>query len=202
MKCYCDRFIYISLLIANILLYFTFSEGLNFWVMMSISMLTLLIIALIKEKPKFELKIIDILKYSISTGIGLYLLFRIGKEIIVLLQLPLLADLYSLYAKVQITEAWHYIVLFLIIIPGEELFWRGYIQKRLTTYFTPKKGIIYSTLLYAFANIYSDSILLLVAGIFGGLLWGSLYHYTKNIWLSIISHMIFNLLLLVLFPII
>lgn len=200
MKCYCDRFLYISIIIAHFLLYFSFGQTEGFWFVFALSMLILLVIAVIKEKFNFKLPSRDAIIIGFSSGFLLYLLFWVGKFLLDVLNLELINEIGVLYSKVGLTEWWHYLLLFLIVIPAEEVFWRGYIQKRLSFYFGPKKGIIYATLLYASANIYADSTLLIISAIVAGLIWGALYQWKKSLWVTVISHLIFNLMLLVLFP--
>ncbi len=200
MKCYCDRFLYAAIIIAHILLYLSFSHITSFWLYFTASFLILIIIALYKEHMKFYFSFKEILLYGVSSGFGLYLLFAFGNYIMQVLQVQLIGEIHELYKTVNPTLFWQYLTLFLIIIPGEEIFWRGYIQKRLSYYISPKRSIIFASLLYASANIYADSILLLFAALLSGLLWGGLYHWKKNLLISIASHIVFDLLILVIFP--
>lgn len=123
-----------------------------------------------------------------------------GQKLICILDIPLLNSLENLYEIVKPQYKWHYIVLFLIIIPGEELYWRGYIQKKLYKDMSFQKSIIYSTSLYSFAHIFSGSILLILTALFAGILWGYLYYKTNNILIPIVSHYVFNTFLLIIFP--
>lgn len=140
------------------------------------------------------------ISYGLVSGTLLYLIFALGKWLIVALQLPLLQSLTELYQIVSPRVWWHYLVLFAIIIPGEELFWRGYIQRRLTRVIAPSLGILLSTLLYAAAHLSSGSLLLVIAALVGGVFWGGIYHRTGSIEMAILSHLMFDLLLLVLLP--
>ena len=59
------------------------------------------------------------------------LFFGLGDAMIQLFNLPFEKEISSLYKAFAPVSLWHYIVLLFIIVPGEEIFWRGYIQKRL-----------------------------------------------------------------------
>ncbi|MCA1029452.1 CPBP family intramembrane metalloprotease [Bacillus timonensis] len=135
------------------------------------------------------------------SGVLLYAVFFFGKLMLLFLHSPLVQEISALYSIVGPSTWWHYIVLFFIIVPGEELFWRGFIQKRLVLYFhSSRKGIFLASILYASAHFYSNSTLLIVAAFVAGIFWGILYQWKKNIWLNIVSHLVFDLLLLIVLP--
>lgn len=201
MKCYCDRFFYLSIILAHILIYTSFTVENHFWVVFALSQFILILIAVKREQFKWWNIQLNETFIGLVSGIILYLFFFIGKQTIIFFHIPLLADLQKLHQEVNPSQSWHYLLLFLIIIPAEEIFWRGYIQKRLSYYTSPVKGIIFASLLYASANIYANSILLIISAIVAGIFWGILYHWKKSIWVPIISHSIFNLLLLIIYPI-
>ena len=191
----------LTVILAHILLFLSFSGFLSFWPMFTISLSILSVISLCMKTVNFKNKLISPVGLGIITGVALYLIFALGKQLLIMLGLPVLDDLQSLYEAVSPTKRWHYIALILIIIPGEELFWRGYIQST----FAKKSnvlGILIAALLYASAHIYSESMMLILAAIVAGIFWGILYAWRKNIILVIVSHLVFNLLLLVVFPLI
>lgn len=195
-----------SLIIAYILLSISFSNEKHIWFLLTISYLILILISLAKIKELKNNTVINIknifkqLAIGIIFGIILYLICMFGQKLICILDIPLLNSLENLYEIVKPQYKWHYIVLFLIIIPGEELYWRGYIQKKLYKDMSFQKSIIYSTSLYSFAHIFSGSILLILTALFAGILWGYLYYKTNNILIPIVSHYVFNTFLLIIFP--
>ncbi len=134
------------------------------------------------------------------SGVALYLIFVVGKVVIIILQLPFINQIQALYETVNPTLWWHYIVLFCVIIPGEELFWRGLIQQRLSYLIKPEQAIFAGAILYASAHIYAGNIVLVLASLIGGIIWGSLYVWKRNMVLLISSHIIFDLFLVILFP--
>jgi uncharacterized protein len=188
----------IALLLAHLLLLLSFTNILPFWPMFTVALFILSAFSIYNERFNTKLNWSSIC-IGIISGILLYVIFAFGKQILLTLGLPVEDDLHNLYSAVSPTQIWHYFVLTLIIIPGEELFWRGYIQQRLSRN-AKWTGIFYATLLYASAHIYSGSSMLILAAIVGGLYWGLLFAWKKNILLNIISHFSFNLFLLVLFP--
>lgn len=190
----------LSIAFAYVLLGISFTYTDRFWFLFSLSLFLLIVWATFDGKRQRKRLTFRTTGYGILSGILIYLLFAVGKGMIVLLELPFLMNLASLYYLVSPKEWWHFAALGIIIIPGEELFWRGYIQHKLATKITANQAILISTLLYAGAHIFSGSLLLVLAAIVGGLCWGLLYKITENISVAILSHFVFDFLLLILLP--
>lgn len=192
----------VAILLAHIALYISFiHKPISFWTSFSIALAILIIYALIFERMSWKMPKGKDWIIGIVTGSGLYLLFFIGKHIMLIVMPSLIVELENLYTFVKPDQWWHYLALFLIIIPGEELFWRGFIfQRLLKMKLTPLVAIIVATVLYTSANFYAGSLLLLLATLIAGIVWSIVYDKTKNIGTVLLSHMIFDLLLLVIFP--
>jgi membrane protease YdiL (CAAX protease family) len=198
-----DRFFYGGLLTAITLLYVSFYwQPVDFWLLFPLSLFVLSAWSWAFEqhdirKPRFLYLLI-----ALVSGLMLYSLFASGKWFLTVTGIPLFHQLENLYELVQPTLFHHYIWLFIIIIPGEEWFWRGFIVKRLSRKLSNSRAATYGTFLYAAAHLVTGSLLLVLAAMIAGIVWSLLYVQTKNIWVPIISHLLFNLFLLILFPLI
>lgn len=190
----------IGFFFAHILLFLTFQEKAVFWYLFTASITFLITFAIMKEEMDDELPFKQYITYGILTGILLFALFWVGNSLFHLLNIPISGAVTKLYKFFSPTMIWHYIVLLLIIIPGEEIFWRGFIQKRLLRLTKPSHSILISTVMYASVHVYSGSWLLLLAAIVAGLFWSTLYVWKRSIPLVVVSHLIFDLFLLVLIP--
>jgi hypothetical protein len=94
-------------------------------------------------------------------------------------------------------------VIFLMVMvigPGEELFWRGYLQRRFQDRWGSIRGFLAATALYTLVHAGSGNPMLVLAAAVCGLFWGYLYLRTKSILLVLISHTIWDLAVFVLFP--
>lgn len=91
-------------------------------------------------------------------------------------------------------------MLVLIIIPGEEIFWRRYLQSKLVERFGMVIGVIAGASLYALAHMWTGNPMLVAAAATAGVAWGALYVWKNSLTLVIISHLVFDLWLLVIFP--
>jgi membrane protease YdiL (CAAX protease family) len=98
------------------------------------------------------------------------------------------------------TTVWHYLLLMLIIAPGEELFWRGFIQQKLKAYMSPFFAVLVASLLFGLSMAFSGFWLGVLAAITSGILWGLLYEWKKSMPLIIIAHITMTILLFLVLP--
>lgn len=190
----------VSIAAAHILLFVTFSDQNIFWYIYTAANLFFMSISIISEPIDDQQKTNSFMMYGLLSGAVLYALFVAGLWIMSLLPFPVSPQVSAIYAKFTPQFVWHYIVLVLIFIPGEELFWRGFVQKRLSHYMNEWAAALISAALFASVFLYSNHWIWMLAAFCAGLFWGGLYIWKKSIPMLIISHLIFDLLLIVLFP--
>lgn len=151
--------------------FFTFEDKSVFWYMYTASMLLHISYTIVKEDVDDQTSFKSYLFYGICSGIILFGVFWAGNDLINILHLPFNNDINKLYNRFSPSEIWHYIVLILVIIPGEEIFWRGFVQKRISRHLNHTLSILIAALLNASVNIYSEFMILpfaaFVSGIFG-----------------------------------
>ncbi|HZG70726.1 MAG TPA: CPBP family intramembrane glutamic endopeptidase [Chondromyces sp.] len=189
-----------SIVLAHLLLYITFSDKDIFWYIYTAANLFFMSFAILNGKIDDDQKTGMFLMYGILSGILLYVGFWIGDWILSILPTDWYRQVSSIYRVYTPEFFWHYIVLLLVLIPGEEIFWRGFVQKRLAGYFNDWIALILASLLYASIFLYADKFIWLVAAFVGGLFWGALYIWKRSVPMLIISHLVFDLLLLIFLP--
>lgn len=96
-------------------------------------------------------------------------------------------------------------VLILLVIPQEELFWRVFVLQSLNKLidFNKYKSIIVvfiATLLYTFNHLFGIMPVLVLASFGIGIQWTLLSYKYKNIIPSMVSHITWDLLVFVIFP--
>jgi len=195
-----DYRIVIGFIIAHILMYITFNDKSIFWYMFTATMLILISYSIFNEKADQQSSIVKNSIYGLISGVFLFLVFWFGDLMINFLNLPFQKEISALYRSFSPKSFWHFLVLLIIIVPGEELFWRGFIQKRLGKKFGITLSIVISTILYASVQIYSGYVIHIIAAIVAGIFWGTLYARKKSLPLIIVSHFIFDLFIFILFP--
>jgi len=90
--------------------------------------------------------------------------------------------------------------MLLIIGPGEELFWRGYLQRRFGTKFGKMAGFILATTLYTAVHIATGNFVLVLAALICGLFWGWLYMRFNSMIINVISHTVWDIGVFLLLP--
>ncbi|KON89306.1 CAAX protease [Sporosarcina globispora] len=189
-----------GVLLAHLLMYFTFQDKSIFWYIFSAALLLLISYSIIMEEVEDKAPFRTFITYGALSGFLLYGIFWVGYSLFDILSLPFVNQIDKLYGRFSPSLIWHYIVLILIIIPGEEVFWRGFVQKRLMKHTTVKLSIILSSILYSSVHFYSGYWMLALAALIAGLFWGWLYAWKRSVPLVIVSHLIFDLFMFVLFP--
>jgi uncharacterized protein len=84
--------------------------------------------------------------------------------------------------------------------PGEEFFWRGFLQHHLGARFGPRAGFLMATALYAGVHIGSGNPMLVLAALVCGLAWGWLYYRLGSITVNAVSHTLWDLAVFLVFP--
>ncbi|MBP2031720.1 membrane protease YdiL (CAAX protease family) [Clostridium algifaecis] len=198
------KYLTFTLFTAAILWYLMFViKPFNFWVEMSGSILLLILMAYFSNRDIFsfgKIKWRHIL-IGVLSAIALYVIFYAGNIISGYLfpfKNSQISSVYSNRSNANLKLIG--LLLFFIIGPGEELYWRGFIQNTLGKQFGENKGYLFSVLLYAAVHIATGNFMLIIAAFVCGLFWGWLYKKEKSIIPVIISHAIWDLTIFVLLP--
>jgi len=194
---------FLFLALANILLAISFLLTDYFWILFPISLFILILISMKEKNPtRLNEQIFSLqdFSYGILTGTILFGLFLTAYLLLKVFPFPLITFVEDLYLIVGPSSWWHYLVLVLIIIPGEEVFWRRYLQSKLVDRYGMLVGVIAGACLYALAHIWTGNPMLVAAAATAGMVWGALYVWKDSLALVIISHLVFDLWLLVIFP--
>jgi len=199
-----SKYIIFTLVVATILWYLLFViKPLNFWLEMSLSISTLVIMSLVFNKDNFRIGRLTLrhILIGIFSAIGLYLIFYLGNIITGYLFPFKDSQVLSVYSnRSNGNLIWIGLLLLFVIGPGEEIYWRGFIQNTLSKKLGENKGYIISVLLYAGVHIITGNVMLVIAALVCGIYWGWLYKKEKSLLPVIISHAIWDLTIFVIFP--
>jgi len=193
------RFI-IGVIIAHLLLFFSFQERTIFWYIFTGSILVLISYSMFQDDVEDNISFIAYLFWGAVSGALLYVIFWLGFHALDSLIPSFDKSVAKLYKRYAPSLFWQYIALIIVAAPGEELFWRGFIQKRLLAALPPFISIGIGALLYASVHLYSGSFFLVLAALISGLVWGWLYYWKKSMPLVIVSHIVFDLLIFIILP--
>ena len=92
------------------------------------------------------------------------------------------------------------LLMTLVIGPGEELIWRGFVQRHLAGRFGDIRGLVFATLFYTGVHLFTGNIMLVLAALTCGAFWGVLYMKTGSMLVNCISHTAWDLAVFILFP--
>jgi membrane protease YdiL (CAAX protease family) len=183
----------------------------NFWVMLTFSTSLLAAIAFVLGRPlllgrKFTAK--DVLLGVVLAGL-LYALFYAGNQFLMMasrLFPALLPDragnIASVYANLGgLSPALVSLLLFFPIGFGEELFWRGFVQRRFSERWSASSAFALTTLLYTAIHLPTGNPVLILAALTCGVFWGGFYWATGSLVPVLVSHMLWDPFIFVIAPI-
>ncbi|MCS6937452.1 MAG: CPBP family intramembrane metalloprotease [Candidatus Bipolaricaulota bacterium] len=196
--------IVMAIVAAFALWYFAFqTEVWNFWLRLSLAVALLAGFALwqMPERAslfRFEAK--DLL-WGVLSALVLYMLFWLGKSVATAL-LPFASEqISSVYANKAQAELWLIGLLLVVVLgPGEEIFWRALVQRRLCERLGDLAGWLVATAVYALVHVWTLNLMLVGAAAVAGLVWGGIYLYRKNLVTVIVSHALWDLAIFVIWP--
>jgi membrane protease YdiL (CAAX protease family) len=181
--------------------------GFDFWWWMSLNVLLLVSFGLYSDKSYLSLILKDLqdgLLKKIGLGILsaglLYAVFFIGNEVSREIFPFAGTEIGQVYSFKQNASALRIILLMIFIIgPGEEVFWRGYLQRHWQNRFGKIKGFVIAAVLYALVHAASGNIMLVLSAGVCGLFWGFLYLRYRSILMICVSHTLWDLMIFVFF---
>lgn len=190
----------LSLLFVYILLFNTFNLEEIFWYLYTFTLLVCMAIAVIYSNSMDELPTWKYLIYGIGYGTITYGIVRLGYMILTKINSNIEKNIDHFLTIFGPNNSWHYVLLIFIIVIGEELFWRGYVQQLLKNWLPTWGAVLISSILFSLSFLSSGFYLGVLAALISGLLWGFLYEWKKSMPLIIICHEVFILLLFLILP--
>lgn len=190
----------LSLIFIYIMLMFTFSYEEIFWYLYTFTLLVGMAIAVIYSNTKDELPTWKYLIFGIGYGTVTYGIVRLGYIIFTKIDSRIEENVDIFLISFGPSNSWHYVLLIFVIVIGEELFWRGYVQQTLKKWLPTWAAVLSSSILFSLSLLSSGFYLGVVAALISGLLWGFLYEWKKSMPLIIICHEVFILLLFLILP--
>jgi membrane protease YdiL (CAAX protease family) len=127
-----------------------------------------------------------------GTGLALYL----GTRVFVWIAsrwAPFRRDVLDQYGQAgEVTLARSLVLSLAIMVPAEELFWRGLFQGRLSQATTAAAAAAIAWLGYIVANVASRSLPIVAGAIVGGAVWGALAWWSGGVLASLASHILWT----------
>lgn len=181
--------------------------GFGFWHQIAATVAILCLYAFLVDRrgmlAEFSLergKRVRALLTGLASATILYFVFMAGKLLAGLVFSFAEGEIESIYFLKQGVPHWLIVLLItLIIAPGEEIFWRGFIQRRLRGRYG-MAGLVLAVLAYTSVHICSGNLMLIGAAFVCGSFWALLYERFQSLWANIFSHLLWDLAIFVLWP--
>jgi len=199
---------FFAVVLFVIMFIFKQAGGFDFWYWMSSNLVLLLGLAFILDRSNGaeisrDLKAHPFRKVLIgfSAAVLLFIVFYVG-NILIRLIFEMAGDgIQNVYSFKQEASPIRIALLMLIVIgPGEELFWRGYLQRLMGERLGKLNGFLLATLLYTAVHIATGNWVLVLAALVCGVFWGWLYMKYRSMIINVISHTVWDIGVFILLP--
>jgi membrane protease YdiL (CAAX protease family) len=173
----------------------------NFWIKIGLSVVAICLYSLIWQKPQITFNIGNIAIGILSAGV-LYGIFFLGNTIAHDIIPRADTEVRGIYNLGTGTAKFLIFMLLLFVTgPGEEIFWRGFLQGNLMQRFGDIRGFIIGTIIYGSVHVFSMNFMLVMASLVAGAFWGALYLWKRDLGLVIVSHSIWSVVIFTILPI-
>ena len=141
--------------------------------------------------------------WGVAIAIALWGVFWIGDKLSQLMFDFARPQVDTIYGMKEGESPWLLTALMLFLIgPAEEIFWRGYVQEKLSLRWNANIGFIVTTAIYALVHAGSCNFMLTMAALVAGAAWGLLYRLFPQYFTAIIiSHALWDVAVFIWFPI-
>lgn len=199
-----NRHVLFTIVLAFVFWYITFvAKWMNFWLSMSIATTTLTILSTYFGGVSLR-KDVNLRNFvlGVVSAAVLYAIFVAGNylsQMIFHFAKPEISAIYDIRSEGQ-----QFIISFVLLFitsPGEELFWRGFLQRWAMSRFKGSRGWLICSFLYAAVHVLSGNVMLTMAAFVAGLFWGLLYWKSNSTFLCIVSHALWTVSIFVIWPI-
>lgn len=180
----------------------------DFWWWMSSNLLVLMTLSLSLDpsyriflKDDFTEAIGRKILFGLISAIVLYFFFCTGNLLSRWMFDFVGDDISNVYAFKGDAEGIRIGVLMLLIIgPGEELFWRGFLQRHFQDRLTKWKGFLLASIIYTGVHVLTGNVMLILAALIAGLFWGWMYMKYNSMVMNIVSHTVWDIAVFLIFP--
>ncbi|MCF0178078.1 MAG: CPBP family intramembrane metalloprotease [Bacteroidales bacterium] len=206
MKAIFDKNLKISIAVAAILWFLMFNPWMGlqqwFWPIMAASSAILLFMAFRYGRIEIKFDFTQIVM-GIAIAALLWGCFWVGDKVSGLIFNFSRMEINQIYSMGDGWPKWAIALQLLFLTgPAEEIFWRGFIQKRIGSKFGATGAFFITLSIYTFIHIWSFNFMLVMAAMVAGALWGALYWWKPNsLGALVISHALWDAVIFVFIPV-
>ena len=173
----------------------------NFWEKIGLSVVIVTTYSLLWQRPAIAFRVKSVVLGVLSAAV-LYLLFFLANALAPLVLREAPAQVGGIYGLGGGTSRVLICLLLLFVTgPGEEIFWRGFLQSRMMERWGTVRGCVAATAVYVAVHLFSGNLVLVVAALLAGAFWGALYAWRRDLLLQIVSHSLWSAFIFAIVPI-
>ena len=175
--------------------------GGNFWVKIGLSVMAVFLYSLFWQRPKISFQLRSFLLRLLSAAL-LYVIFILGDNLASYILPGANAQVGGIYSlRAGTGKGLVFLLLFFITGPGEEIFWRGFLQDRLMRRWGNFSGYLITTIIYAGVHVFSWNLVLILAALVAGSFWGLLYLWKRDLLIQVTSHSFWSAVIFAVAPV-
>lgn len=180
----------------------------DFWWWMTANLVILLTVVQFVDARWREVLVADLTEHpmhkvalGVLSAVALYIVFWLGNKACRYLLAGAGQEISAIYAFKDQAPALRIVLLMIFVIgPGEELFWRGFLQRQLGDALGERSGWLLATTAYTAIHLAGGNPILVLAAGVCGLFWGWLYRRHHSMLLNAVSHTLWDIAAFLLFP--
>lgn len=197
--------VWATVALAAVLWFFTFAVPLSsFWIKIALAAAILSTLTLVLQPAPASVpgpRLRDAV-YGVLSAAALWLIFWMGKGVSTWIFAFAGDQIGAIYGKGTGVPAPVVFVLLLTVTgPAEEIYWRGFLQKRLMARYGNARGWALATAAYALVHVCSLNFMLVGAAAVAGAFWGLCYWRWGRLWPVVISHSLWSAFIFAVVPI-
>ncbi len=191
-----------AIVLAGLGWFFTFGVPWgNFWVKIGIAVVAVCSYSLVFERPRLAWRFSS-LALGVGSAVVLYFGFWVGNALAPYIVPGAHAQVGGIYGLgTGSSRVWIFLLLLLVTGPGEEIFWRGFLQGHLERRLGVVPGYLVATLIYGGVHVFSGNAMLMLAALVAGAFWGALYAWKHDLAALIVSHSLWSAFIFAVLPI-
>ncbi len=181
-------------------------EVLNIWIGTGAAALASILVLWLGARPAVRSNLKPPTAASLIAGVAVGLVMSLATwwlyPVSVSVFPPIQTEVETLYALLrQAPGPVRALPLLFLVVAAEELVWRGVAIDLFSKSFGPWRAMLFSALLYVLPQLALRSPLLIIVAFLCGLLWGSLRVRTRGLAAPLIAHLVWDILVFVMYPV-
>lgn len=188
------------LLLSTLFMFISFKQLEYFWFLYTLTLIIGIILAVLNRQIMNKLPFISSLFIGLLLGLIGYIGFKLCYIYLPEISIVAFNNVQHLLETYSPTYLWQYILLIVVIVAGEELLWRGYIQQMFKYYFPTSVAVLLSSLHFSLALLFCGYYIGALAAFLSSIVFGGIYEKVKSMSLLIIAHLVLVILLFIVLP--